>query len=235
MVLAQWLLKSRPYFDFYQALMDQGDDIIMDNGAYEEEQVSQEQLLALTQEFEPDYVILPDTPHDLAQTVLKSERFVQAYLGPTELIMVIHAEEGKLKDFEAMYEIGCTLADGVAFSRLTQNYRWPTPNKTYSQFMRRADFIEHLKREHLWQDDKYHHCLGMLNGALQELPMLSRLGVDSIDSSAPVWRGLHGYPIDGVGWPDYSLQMDSPVEFSAAQISLAAANLDQALTACQSK
>lgn len=233
MVLAQWLLKSKEYFDFYTQRMAEGDWVIMDNGAYEEEQLSAHQLIDVTARFQPDCIVLPDTPGRLGYTVAKSMEFIKLMESELdtvpETMMVLHARGGELDDFIGAYLIACEIADSIGFSKLTKSY----DTAVGMTRNRRVQFAALLQTGY-WNPAKVHHALGMLDGDFHELKLLAALGFDSIDSAAPVWRPLNGYRLGEAGWTGYHIAMDTEVDFSEGNILLAESTIDEIIKQCQS-
>ena len=85
----------------------------------------------------------------------------------------------------------------IGFSRLTKSYG--------EHCKTRAGFLSRLRMVGLFDPTCHHHALGMIDGSLSELAKLNLEGFDSCDSSAPVWRGVHGYRLglDREEWPDF--------------------------------
>ena len=52
------------------------------------------------------------------------------------------------------------------------------------------------------------HAFGMANGEIGELRPLEWAGVQSIDSSAPVWRGWNGFDIRDPKWDRWGRAVD---------------------------
>jgi len=224
MALAQHL--SIPaYLKFFQEKVQAGETVILDNGAYEGVQMAPELLHRWIMELRPTVAILPDSPGDFRKTLCKSHEFLLRHTLPrsTQGMTVLHAANGELKQFEVAYELVET--EWVGFSRLTKYYEkivpWP---------YHRAGFAEHLKVQGMWRSGLKHHALGMLNGCVSELKALAEQGFSSCDSSAPVWRGLHGYTLRDA-WPNYEYQPDMNESFSP-QYSQAGLNLQVVLEAC---
>lgn len=196
MALAQYLY-DEDYFNFFQEMLAGGKFVVLDSGVYEGSAVGRRQLMYWMEKLQPSAVILPDVPHDCEKTLKASLDFydfmnVTGVNEHTQAWKVIHAATADLTRFTSSYITDSRIFDGVCFSRLTGDYGLSINSDRVSQ---RVDFIQHLLKEGVWQPEIYHHCLGMLEGAVGELPHLAKLGVNSIDSSAPIWRGLHGHAL----------------------------------------
>lgn len=223
MVLAQWLMKSKEYHNFYKRQMDeQLDWVVIDNGVYEDEQVSDEKLYALVMEFIPDAVVLPDAPGEFAETVTRSMRFARRLERAGATCETWFVLQGKTeKELILAYQLQEEFT-GVCF---------PKRQACMARATHRVELITKLQREGLWRNETTHHALGMIDGSLHEAAQLAKLGVDSIDSSAPVWRPLHGFALGDPNWGHYQLQVDTAVEFSEYNVQLAV----DSIKTCQSK
>lgn len=241
LVLAQEL-KHKEYLEFYRKKVDEHNVVILDNGAYEKDRVDFHQLVECIKMLSPTYYVMPDEPNTFDQSGMMGMDFVK-FSKPHGLaakrLWVVHAEDGNTNNFVKSYEMGCMWADGVCFSRLTNDYGFGKNE------VRRAHFIQYLKKHNKWRLDKYVHALGMLDGSLGELTLLAREGVHSIDSSAPIWRGLMGYKLGNAKmWPDFKFVANyqgiissAPVENSneSSGIVWARQNLERVKELCQSK
>lgn len=237
MVLAQYLynddMMPTDYFMYFRrraALHDYS--IILDNGVYEGQKVTYDFLLRATLELNPHAVILPDVPGDMTATLNGGEAFKvllkqQGWKGRT--MTVIHAQKGNLDQFCHSYMEACKQSPIVGFSRLTEDFGQG------EDLCKRACFMNELKLRKLFDFKKRHHALGMRAGSLLELASLAEAGFDSVDSSAPIWRGLHGYDLTSEQtpkWPDYSFDPNAlPFENSWK----AKQNMVEVLSACSSK
>lgn len=239
MALAQHTLKDPDYLMHFHKMLNKGNTVILDNGAYEEEQLGYKDLIAAIQELHPTYYVLPDDPGDFKSSSMMSLDFLD-YIKRNRIrlnskpLWVVHAEDGDLPNFVNSYELGATNADGVCFSRLTKQYGL----KDEVPEMRRVQFIHYLKALKKWRTGRYYHCLGLLAGSLRELPHLAAEEINSVDSSAPVWRGLMGYMIHQP-WPDFPFEI-RPKQWSSASsekgergVLLATSNLKKVQEACQ--
>lgn len=217
-------LRHKEYREFFQRKLEKGDTVILDNGAYEGLSLSSGQVAQWVAEIKPTVVVLPDVPGDFVKTLRRSFDYLDRYSLPrsTEGMFVLHAENGKLKQFEVAYELCPT--KWVGFSRLTKSYylymTWP---------QHRDCFASHLKIEKMWRPELKHHALGMLSGYVEELSYLANQGFESCDSSAPIWRGLLGYSMTDK-WPNYEFQVQAGPEANNWQ--MAEKNLTEVMEAC---
>lgn len=186
MALAQYLYHE-DYFEFYRDQLERGHFVVLDNGAYEGAQLDDRALHYWIQKLKPTAVVLPDEVGNFKMTALKSIMFADELNGKPyvpDMWKVIHAEDGELSDFVLSYLYDSRMFNGVCFSRLTERYM----SEQLIGLNRRIDFIKLLKENNYWNKHCYHHALGMLNGNRIELNGLTALGVNSFDSSNPLWR-----------------------------------------------
>jgi hypothetical protein len=215
-------LHRKEYFNFFRRKVERGDTVILDNGAYEQRLTSSDRLNFWVRNLKPSVMVLPDVPGDFVKTLRHSWDYLDKYGLPkgTEGMMVLQAEDSKLRQFEVAYET-CPVK-WVGFSRLTKSYNpwmvWP---------QQRDGFATHLRQEGMWRSELKHHALGMLSGLVEELANLK--GFESCDSSAPIWRGLLGYSMTDK-WPNYEFQVEAGPE--ASNWEMAEKNLSEVMEAC---
>jgi hypothetical protein len=239
MVLGQFCNISK-YNTYYRKATEHGQVVILDNGAYETTPMNFKDLLQIIRFMKPTYYVLPDEPNTFRDSNEMSMEFLkfakdQGGTGESKPLWVVHAEDGDLPSFINSYQLGIHYAAGICLSRLTNHYGLSNEVSP----LRRVQFLNHLKTlKHYPQSGKYIHCLGMLNGSLRELSSLHDLGVTSIDSSAPVWRGLMGYTLDQP-WPDFPFSLKPAVIATALMENqrprgeyTAEHNLKEVLAAC---
>lgn len=196
MALVQYL-DIPEYFRFFQQRREAGDTVILDNGAYEGVRAQMGNLDYWVRRLRPSVVVLPDAPGDLARTIQHSYNYLDQYGLPYDVegMTVLHAADGDMHAFLAAYRTCPT--KWVGLSRLTRRY------SIDDTWRRRWKFLRFLHDEVYWRKDLTHHCLGMLNANLDELPLINEEGANSIDSSCAIWRGLHGYSLNDPTWPNY--------------------------------
>lgn len=198
-----------------------GEKVILDNGAYEGIKLDSIALLRWVLKLRPTVVILPDVVGKVDETVVESIRFKRMlkdaeYRGQT--MYVCHTDGTVLESRRSHLEGLILEADYIGLSRLVPRYT----ERSEGSF-RRTEFIHYLRARELHTKAKY-HALGMLDGNLAELPLLKAVGIHSIDSSSPIWRGLHGYSMHHK-WPDYEfdpMRIPDPCNIQVAKDNLSA-------------
>lgn len=193
--------------------------IILDNGIYERVAVEDAYLYERIKQFKPDVAVLPDVPGSESESLRRSKEFAdfldkQGYKGAT--MCVVH------KCSSDIYRAAIKIASYIALPRCLVN-------GAAMGSRARIHFIAQLKREHVWNSSVSHHALGMLGGNTEELWGLTHQAVTSCDSSAPIWRGLHGYGLLDP-WPDYPFD---PFDTKADDWPRAVKNLQEVHDACK--
>lgn len=227
MCLAQYLYDERgeptDYMMFYRrrCMLDRY-SVILDNGVYEGVKMSYDRLLRAALDLRPKVVILPDVPHDREATIVGGEAFkkmlkLEGYKGST--MTVVHAKPGDYGDFVYAHDQARKQSRYVGISRLTQDF-----GLGFTGLLRRANFFEALKEGNQISYQNSYHALGMREGSLEELASLQRAGFDSVDSSAPIWRGLNKCEL-GNDWEDIPFNPNEiPTEYFGTSVYLKNAN-----------
>lgn len=208
LVLAHMYNNDSCYRSFYNNRREEGDFIILDNGAYENRTI--EVIPHDYPNLRPNVVVLPDY---LLQPWRKTWHAAIAHLdrwyncSPNcEWLYIPQAEKGDLNGFIESY-IEATLDPRISWIGIPRALAYAVTSNPLA----RVQFARIVKRDH---PDLHLHAFGMVNGNVHELPHLADAGVRSVDSSAPVWRGWHSIqiddPIDRTQWDATGV----PVDFS---------------------
>lgn len=181
------------YWKFYHQLAeDPNQMIILDNGEYEGAQ-GEPRTLEVTKFVRPSVVVLPDFIKQPAEkTFNASVEWLKRYRHTVPFdFMYVPQCDGTVEDYK--YMLGYT-------QKMIQYFgiRWfGIPRWLAENGFSRAELCLTIKRMNEWGEDwPYVHALGMCNGSLKELAELDEAQCDSIDSSAPVWRGWNGFDIE---------------------------------------
>lgn len=189
------------YQQFYRRRREQGDLIILDNGAYENT-LDSNKLLERIGLYHPQVVVLPDmvgaSSEDslaISSTFHKRWRHV---VSNTEWMYVPQGES--IKDFEEGLRRGIDEIQPawVGLPRYLGTHLAPGLHT-------RANWCKYI---HTHYPQVNIHCLGMLAGDPRELTLLSDASCASVDSSAPVWRGWNSYSLNDPGWQKYGAECD---------------------------
>lgn len=193
LVLAH-MLHSKDYMDFYVHRRQAGDTLILDNGAYENTKpLDSNAYVNMIRNLDPQVVVLPDhlmSPWRI--TTSAALKFLDEW-GPffesrhyrTEWMFVPQTDkkDSNLRGWMKALEV--VVNDG----RVGKYIQWIGLGRYLATQFPRPWRVDLAK---LVQDHFPHlklHALGMAAGSVDELKELRDVGVTSIDSSAPVWRG----------------------------------------------
>lgn len=184
------------YVEFYQRKRREGDLIILDNGAYElNSSVDADVMIRALEKYNPQVAALPDfLLQDGEKTFEESKKFLYFISGRfphVKWMYIPQAVEGDVKGWYKWLWIGVKelKPDWIGIPRALATHISTGPNG----WAERINAVEQLTMRGLKT-----HCLGMTAGNLLELEGLFWEGCCSIDSGAPVWRGLMNSKLDDV-------------------------------------
>lgn len=214
LVLAHLLEEDKEYLEFY-ANLDDGKEIIMDNGAFEMFKLnlpmySPDKLINLAKQINADVVVLPDYPmQDSMVTINAAEAWIpkfkeagfgtffvpQSSLGHLDdfIDSIVWALENPDIDVIGLSILGCPIALGLQ----EQQYNG-TQDSSYKmqRFLSRWAIFNILEERGILKSksslNKF-HCLGMVDGP-NEIDLLRNYAkhIRSWDTSSAVWLGLSG-------------------------------------------
>lgn len=200
------MCKEHDYAQFYIKRKMEGDFIILDNGAYENGRPYYDWNVIAA--LEPNVIVLPDFP---LQPWKKTWHAAIAWLDASfddingfECLYIPQAEKGDMHGFLESY-LEAVQDPRISWIGIPRALAYAISDNPTA----RIEFARMVKRDHPRLNL---HAFGMVNGDVHELLYLANAGVTSIDSSAPVWRGWHGFRMqDGKEWDE----LGSPVNFAA--------------------
>lgn len=182
------------YWRFYRKLSEDPNQlIILDNSAYEGK-MNMELALERLGCVRPTCLVMPDYLGQRSDLTFQAARkFLKEWRHQLSCdLMYVPQSDGTIEDYHTMKShIRSMVEDfGVKWFGL--------PRIIAERGFSRAELCLYIKRLTAdWQDEQpYVHALGMCNGSLKELEELDSAQCDSIDSSAPVWRGWNGFAIE---------------------------------------
>ena len=223
-LLLAHLLHSEEYCDFYRKRKEQGDYIIIDNGAFElGVPLLPKDIYNLINHsgIVPDVVVAPDYPGEQWQKTVKSayqfsQEFHNYFPKTTKLMVVPQSEKGDWQGWLACYKalsqidhvefIGMSIL-GVpkAFCSLTGTNDI-TYNRTIASLYLRNHADEYLTH------GKKHHFLGCSDP--RELLTMQMVGLAySNDSSTAIWHGHVGVEFDNTAGGLKDGKTKIPVDF----------------------
>lgn len=208
--LANVAIRDAAYFEWYRKRREAGDFVILDNGAYEGELVTFDELCRVGRELNAQVVTVPDKINDAGE----SHRIAKDFLSEcwrhldetkTTLMRVLQHESREVRAWDLLqYDLSQEF-----------DYTWIAYPRVLGEM--RPKIISETTKTTLAGDGMNVHAFGW-TGNLNEVRQLAKLGVTSIDTSAPVWRGIHGLDLGNenvAAWekhgpkfdPNYSLAL----------------------------
>lgn len=204
LVLAQ--IQDPQYQEFYIKRRNVGDTLILDNGCYEQgSSIQESHFVDAIELYNPQWIVCPDAlfkPWDV--TFGMTYRFLNSYYDRfhsrgMRFMGIPQTTKGDIMGwidgcFSMLNELPL---DGIGLPRalVTDYHQSPQANLT------RVNACKLLKRRYSqFLNGLYIHAMGMANGDVNELSALRDAGCDSVDSSAPVWRGWNGFNLSDRDW-----------------------------------
>lgn len=236
LVLAHIVDKDELYANFYLQRAKLGDQIIMDNGAFELGcSYDPDKLFGLAEKCGAHAIVLPDYPfRPIKETIAAAKIYAPIFKeAGFQTFFVPQSEKGDFHDVEFGYRWAADHPDIdiIGMSILTFPNALPNIHPTVARIVGTTKLIEHK----VFNFNKWHHYLGLIDAAI-EIPTLMRMGVvDSLDSSNPVWAGCCGYEYNkrGVSFlpvaKEHLPEVNFSVEYDADNESVAEANVDVVL------
>jgi hypothetical protein len=195
--LPTYWFKSKSYKEYYKNAKQEGRFIIADNGLFEGDSFTEQQLIEFINELQPDIFVIPDIWNNAMLSLRNAKHWVHIReLLPegTKLMAVIQCTD---------YEIGSLLynqyidlgVEAIAFNHSSIAYQdfFPHENLSVSKMMGRIYFINKLKENNIIQNHIHHHLLGC---AIPDEFKYYGKGYEflkSLDTSNPVVWGCKGY------------------------------------------
>ena len=207
LVLAHLIESSPEYVDFYLQEKENGSAIILDNSAFEMYKQKKpmydiNKLITMAEKVKADYVVMSDYPGEMSIKTIKAaeelapqlrDKGFGTFFCPQSLI----GDKDDLFDcFEWAAESDLVDYIGVSILAIPNAYGVEKNNKL-QRFVSRFMFMQDLHisgtLDIIKSNNKKIHLLGMLDGP-GEIRLMSsvRRYIDTWDSSAAIWLGLHG-------------------------------------------
>ena len=207
-LLLAHLLEDRAYCDFYKKRKEQGDYIIVDNGAFEfKRPLEADEMFRLIggAGFVPDIVVAPDYPFEhwektVIQTTAFSKRYHDYFDPSVKLMAVPQSQKGDWKGWISCYRALTALDEvkwiGMSIMGIPNAFCSKTGTEDIS--FNRTYATAYLKEQGIIDEKVKHHYLGCADP--RELMMMRMLGVaDTNDSSTAFWHAINGIAFDDSG------------------------------------
>lgn len=214
LILAHLVASDDRYSSFYY---NRNEFKIIDNGAFElGESYEPSRLIDLAAAVRADVIVLPDYPGQAAsKTIRAANEYIPKFKSAGfKTMFVPQSRVDDLDDWLDAYEWASDNddVDIIGMSILGIPNAIPYIDRSYA----RVAMTFNLLREGIFNDQKYHHYLGLNAGPALEIPALIKMGaLDSIDSSGPVWAGLlgHEYTVNADSY-QATKKISAPVDFN---------------------
>lgn len=199
--LPTYWFKYKAYREYFIKAKQNKRFIILDNGLFEGDSFTQDELIKLINELEPDIFVIPDVWNDAEQSYRNAKYWknVISHQLPknTKLMAVIQCTDFDIGSKLYLQYIDLGIKH-IAFNHSSTAYQdfFPHENLSISKMMGRIYFINKLKKQNIIDEQIYHHLLGC--SIPDELKYYGEgyKFIKSVDSSNPVVWGCKGHSYD---------------------------------------
>lgn len=210
--LPTYWFKSEEYKQYFKEAKLKGRFIIADNGLFEGDSFTEQQLIDFVNELRPDIFVIPDVWNDAKHSYKNAKHWqkeIRQYLpSETKLMAVVQCTDFKIGSnlYEDYIDLGIKC---IAFNHSSSAYKdfFPHENISVSKMMGRIYFINQLKAHNKINKDVHHHLLGC---AIPDEFKYYGPGyefIKTLDTSNPVvWA------CKGVNYGDLTTSLEKPVE-----------------------
>lgn len=206
LALAHLVEQSDEYSSFYLQEKLSGSTVILDNSAFEmykqkKPMYDTSKLVLMADRIKADYVVMSDYPNDYSSTTINAAKEIAPTLKQLGF-GTFFCPQSKIGDKGDLFNCFEWAADsdlvdyiGVSILAIPNAYGVEKKNKL-QRFVSRYMFMQELRDsgilDHAKSKGKKIHMLGMLDGPGEIRLMEPFKGyIDTWDSSAAVWLGLH--------------------------------------------
>lgn len=206
LLLAHLVESSPEYVDFYLQEKESGSTIILDNSAFEMYKQKKpmydiNKLIGMAEKVKADYVVMSDYPNEYSSKTVNAAKELAPQLRDKGFGTFL-CPQSKIGDIDDLYDCFDWAAEsdlvdyiGVSILAIPNAYGVERNNKL-QRFVSRYMFMQGLLAggtlDVIKSNDKKIHMLGMLDGP-NEICLMTpfRKYIDTWDSSAAMWLGLH--------------------------------------------
>jgi hypothetical protein len=172
----------------------------MDNGLFEGGGFTDGELLQILNEIEPDIFIVPDEWNDFKGTLKNARKWINFSLIPNNVKLMVVLQGMNYYEIETMYDVcdheGYTHF-GFNHSSMAYDEIHSSSNPLISKMMGRIKTLDRLENNRLLDKTNYHHLLGV--NLPQELQLISKNYINSVDTSNPIIAGIKGLRYSNLG------------------------------------
>jgi hypothetical protein len=188
LILAHEYIKNTKYKEFYNYRSFVGDNIILDNGAFENnESILLEKLVEITTNLAPTTVIMPDSRFNSKTTLERTALAVKAFKNRGVRLMGVpqgNNKEDVLNCYNELLKIQEIDSIGI-YEEIGDVTGLGT----------RADFCEYLEKHNLVEKNIYYHALGMEENLANAVKLNKFRWLEGIDSAKPIVYGLNNLSV----------------------------------------
>lgn len=191
--LPTYYLKYDKYKQYYINARKKGRFIILDNGLFEGDSFTDEQLFQMINEIQPDIFVVPDVWNDSKATLelaLKWKEYIPQLPSNTKLMVVLQGKT--FKELNELHDV-CAFKHqfthfGFNHSSIAYDHTHPHSNPLISKMMGRISSFRRIACKGM-----YYHFLGC--SLPQEMYLIDdkcKAHINSVDTSNPVVWGALG-------------------------------------------
>lgn len=198
-ILPYFYRRSEEYKEFYLQCKAEGRFSILDNGLFEGETYTKNELVDLINEVKPDIFIVPDEWNDFQKTYDHAKEWSETFTNPTTKLMVVLQGE-TFNEIRLLYTLCYNLGYrhfALNHSSTSYDVAFPHKNKLVSKMMGRIHLVDFMC-EKFRKDDVYVHLLGC--SLPQEFMYYKGYNfLKSVDTSNPILIGASGEEYEEFG------------------------------------
>jgi hypothetical protein len=190
-ILPYFYKRYPKYKEFYLQCKEEGRFSILDNGLFEGETYTKNELVDLINETKPDIFIVPDEWNDFQKTYEHAKEWSETFVNPvTKLMVVLQGET--FTEIKLLYNLCYNLGYrhfALNHSSVAYDKAFPHKNTLVSKMMGRIQLIDFMS-ERFRKDDSYIHLLGC--SLPQEFMYYKEYNfIKSVDTSNPLLVGAN--------------------------------------------
>lgn len=201
-ILPYFYRRNEEYKGFYLQCKAEGRFSILDNGLFEGETYTKDELIDLINETKPDIFIVPDEWNDFQKTYNHAKEWSETFVNPiTKLMVVLQGET--FTEIKLLYNLCYNLGYrhfALNHSSVAYDKAFPHKNTLVSKMMGRIQLVDFMC-DRFHKDDVYVHLLGAT--LPQEFMYYKGYNfIKSVDTSNPILVGASGESYGKLGMLD---------------------------------
>lgn len=194
---------NREYCEYFKKRAEEGYFVLMDNGAYEKELLSNDMLLEIVNYIKPTCLVAPDVLRNAKATLEKTWSFFESheYAKMPKKLQIMAVPQGQtLDEYLECYRIfAFDFRVDLIGLNFVSNFNLPgkesADHKDFEQMNNRIALVKYLDHNNLVNKEKKHHLLG-LSSPLELNHQKSYDWIFSNDSSCAFIHGATGVKVN---------------------------------------